>query len=226
MMKLKTKAMVHILNERVSILNKFVAEIRDKDIQVDSMRFRRNLERIGEYMASEISKELPYESRVVETPLGEVEMMLFDESKIVLATILRAGLPLHNGFLNYFDGASNAFVSAYRKVHKDNSFEVNVEYISCGDLEGKTLILVDPMLATGSSSVLAYRALCERGGEPCHTHLAGVIASEMAMDYLQTNLPMDKVTIWSAAVDAELTSKFYIVPGIGDAGDLAFGDKL
>ena len=163
--------------------------------------------------------------KVVETPLGEAEVQMISD-KIVVATILRAGLPFHQGFLNYFDDAQNAFVSAYRKSHKDNSFEVKVEYISCGNLEGKTLILVDPMLATGSSLVLAYEALCERGGQPAHTHIAAVIASEQGVDYAMKHLPQNSTTIWCAAVDAELTSHSYIVPGIGDAGDLAYGEKL
>ena len=157
--------MVHILNSENSILNTFLAEIRDAVIQKDSMRFRRNLERIAEVCAYEISKTLNYTPHVVETPLGEAEVMLSDD-KIVLATILRAGLPFHQGFLNYFDRAQNAFVSAYRKHHKDNSFEVKVEYISCGQLEGKTLILVDPMLATGTSLVYSYEALAAKGGVP------------------------------------------------------------
>jgi uracil phosphoribosyltransferase len=217
--------MLHILNHENTILNKFIAEIRDKKIQKDSMRFRRNLERIGEVTAYEISKRLNYTTQVVETPLGEAEVNMVSD-KIVVATILRAGLPFHQGFLNYFDNAQNAFVSAYRKSHKDNSFEVKVEYISCGNLEGKTLILVDPMLATGSSLVLAYEALCERGGQPAHTHIAAVIASEQGVDYAMKHLPQNSTTIWCAAVDAELTSHSYIVPGIGDAGDLAYGEKL
>ena len=217
--------MLHILNHENTILNKFIAEIRDKKIQKDSMRFRRNLERIGEVTAYEISKRLNYTTQVVETPLGEAEVNMVSD-KIVVATILRAGLPFHQGFLNYFDNAQNAFVSAYRKSHKDNSFEVKVEYISCGNLEGKTLILVDPMLATGSSFVLAYEALCERGGQPAHTHIAAVIASEQGVDYAMKHLPQNSTTIWCAAVDAELTSHSYIVPGIGDAGDLAYGEKL
>ena len=217
--------MLHILNHENTILNKFIAEIRDKKIQKDSMRFRRNLERIGEVTAYEISKELNYSTQIVSTPLGEAEVNMISD-KIVVATILRAGLPFHQGFLNYFDDAQNAFVSAYRKSHKDNSFEVKVEYISCGNLEGKTLILVDPMLATGSSLVLAYEALCERGGQPAHTHIAAVIASEQGVDYAMKHLPQSSTTIWCAAVDAELTSHSYIVPGIGDAGDLAYGEKL
>lgn len=144
----------------------------------------------------------------------------------MIATILRAGLPFHQGFLNYFDDAQNAFVSAYRKSTKDGKFTVKVEYISCGELEGKTLLLVDPMLATGSSLVLAYNALCERGGQPAHTHVAAVIASEQGVEYVEKNMPKRTTTIWCAAVDEELTSRAYIVPGIGDAGDLAYGEKI
>lgn len=217
--------MLHILNSENTLLNKFLAEIRDKVVQKDSMRFRRNLERIGEITAYEISKKLNYKSTIVETPLGEAEVNVVSD-EIVIATILRAGLPFHQGFLNYFDDAQNAFVSAYRKSHKDNSFTVKVEYISSCNLEGKTLILVDPMLATGSSLVLAYEALCEKGGQPAHTHVAAVIASEQGVDYAMRHLPQSSTTIWCAAVDAELTSHSYIVPGIGDAGDLAYGVKL
>lgn len=217
--------MLHILNSENTLLNKFLAEIRDKVVQKDSMRFRRNLERIGEVTAYEISKRLNYKSTIVETPLGEAEVNVVSD-EIVIATILRAGLPFHQGFLNYFDDAQNAFVSAYRKSHKDNSFTVKVEYISSCNLEGKTLILVDPMLATGSSLVLAYEALCEKGGQPAHTHVAAVIASEQGVDYAMKHLPQSSTTIWCAAVDAELTSHSYIVPGIGDAGDLAYGAKL
>ncbi len=214
-----------ILSNENSLLGKFIAQIRDVEIQGDSMRFRRNLERIGEIMAYEISKTLSYKELVVQTPLGEAAVVELEQD-VVVATILRAGLPLHNGFMNYFDGASAAFAAAYRKNHKDNSFEVKVEYISCGNLEGKTLILVDPMLATGSSLVLTYQAMCDKCGTPAHTHVAAVIASEQGVDYLKRNMPMKEVTIWSAALDAELTSKSYIVPGLGDAGDLAYGEKL
>ncbi len=217
--------MVNVLSSQKSILNKFIAEIRDCEIQLDSMRFRRNMERIGEVMAYEISKELNYEVQTVQTPLGEAQVeMVSDE--VVIATIMRAGVPFHNGFLNYFDDASSAFVSAYRKSHKDNSFEVKVEYISSCDLEGKVLLLVDPMLATGSSLVLAYNALCEKCGTPKHTHVAAVISSEQGVDYVKRNMSMSTTTLWTAALDEELTSKFYIVPGIGDAGDLAYGSKL
>ena len=216
---------LHILSQQNTVLNKFIAEIRDKSIQRDSMRFRRNMERIGEVTAYEISRTLNYSPRVVETPLGEATVQTIDD-RLVIATILRAGLPYHQGFLNYFDDAQNAFVSAYRKSTKDGKFTVKVEYISCGSLEGKTLLLVDPMLATGSSLVLAYNALCERGGEPLHTHVAAVIASEPGIDYVEKNMPRQTTTIWAAAVDEELTSRSYIVPGIGDAGDLAYGEKI
>ncbi len=207
------------------MLGKFIAEIRDREIQKDSMRFRRNMERIAEITAYEISKTLDYKEHTVETPLGEAVVAMIDDD-IVLATIMRAGLPYHQGFLNYFDSASNAFVAAYRKSHKDNSFEVKIEYISCGSIEGKILILADPMLATGSSLVLTHRALCEKGGEPRHTHIAAAIASEQGIDYVRKNMSRATTTIWVAALDEELTSKAYIVPGIGDAGDLSYGEKL
>ena len=216
--------MIHILSKGNSIFNKFIAQIRDREVQRDSMRFRRNMERIGEVMSYEISRSLNYKTYVVETPLGEASIEMISD-KIVLATILRAGLPLHQGFLNYFDDAESAFVSAYRKSSKDGSFKVKVEYISSCNLEGKTLILVDPMLATGTSLVLAYEALVAKGGEPEHTHIASVIASEQGVDYVTRHLPSRTTTLWLGAVDAELTSRSYIVPGIGDAGDLAFGEK-
>lgn len=188
------------------------------------MRFRRNLERIAEVMAYEISKTLDYKDQSVETPLGEAVVAMIDDD-IVLATIMRAGVPFHSGFLNYFDNASCAFVSAYRKTHKDNSFEIKLEYVSCGSIEDKVLILVDPMLATGASTVIAYNALVDKGGEPKYTHIAAAIASEQGVDYVKKNMSMNKTTIWTAAIDEELTSKAYIVPGIGDAGDLAYGSK-
>ena len=216
---------VHVLSEQNTILNKFLAQIRDKRIQQDSMRFRRNMERIGEITAYEISKTLNYRTSVVETPLGEASVEMIDD-QIVLATVLRAGLPYHQGFLNFFDDAQNAFVSAYRKSTKDGKFTVKVEYISCGSFEGKTLLLVDPMLATGSSLVLTYEALCQKGGMPLHTHVASVIASEQGLDYAMKHMPRQTTTIWVAAVDEELTSRAYIVPGIGDAGDLAYGEKI
>lgn len=217
---------VNILDRKAdSILNRFAAELRDVEIQKDSMRFRRNLERVAEIMAYEISKELSYSQKAVETPLGEAEVMLYDD-EVVLGTILRAGLPFHHGFLNYFDNARNAFVSAYRKHHKDGTFTVKVEYISAGDLAGKTLILVDPMLATGNSFVLAYKALVDKGGEPAHLHIAAAIGSDEGVEYVKKHLPAANTTIWCASVDQELTVQSYIVPGLGDAGDLAYGEKI
>ena len=217
--------MVHILGQENTILNKFIAQIRDCKIQQDSMRFRRNVERVGEIMSYEISKTLNYQAQTVETPLGEAEMSLISD-KVVIATVLRAGLPLHQGFLNYFDNASSAFVAAYRKNSKDGTFKVKIEYVSSCDLEGKVLLLVDPMLATGQSLCLTYEALLEKCGKPLHTHIASVVASEQGVDYAVKHLPSKSTTLWVGAVDAELTSRAYIVPGIGDAGDLAFGEKL
>ncbi len=216
---------IQILSKQATVLNRFIAELRDVRVQGDRMRFRRNLERCGEVMAYEISKRLAYTTQIVETPLGEAAMELPDEG-IVVATILRAGIPYHQGFLNYFDGASGAFVSAFRKYSKDGAFRVKVEYVSCGEIEGRTLILVDPMLATGTSTVLTYKALLEKGGNPKHTHVASIIASEEGLAYVRQHLPDRGVTVWCGAVDEELTVKSYIIPGLGDAGDLAYGDKL
>ena len=217
--------MVKILNHENSILNRFLSQMRDKSLQKDSMRFRRNMERAGEIMAYEISKSLNYKTRMVETPLGVAAVEEISD-KIVVATILRAGLPFHQGFLNYFDNAESGFVSAYRKSRPDGSFIVDVEYVSTSSLSGKTLILVDPMLATGTSLMLVYDALIRRAGEPDHTHFAAVFASEQGVDYVKRHCNSEKCTLWCAAVDQELTSKSYIVPGIGDAGDLAYGEKL
>ncbi len=217
--------MLHIIDQQNSLLNKFIAELRDKEIQKDSMRFRRNIERVGEIAAFEVSKELNYCSKVVETPLGKATVMSISDT-VVLATILRAGLPFHQGFLNYFDDAQNAFVSAYRKSTFDGKFIIKVEYISCGSLEGKTLILVDPMLATGSSLVAAYEALCAKGGQPAHTHLVSVLASRQGVDYVQKHTNPETVSLWCATVDEHLNDRKYIVPGLGDAGDLAFGEKI
>ncbi len=217
--------MVKILNSENTILNKFLSQMRDKGVQGDSMRFRRNMERVGEIMAYEISKSLNYKTRMVETPLGVAAVEEISD-KVVVATILRAGLPFHQGFLNYFDDAENGFVSAFRKSRPDGSFIVDVEYVSTSSLTGKTLILVDPMLATGTSLMLVYDALIRRAGEPDHTHFAAVFASEQGVDYVKRHCNTQKCTLWCAAVDQELTSKSYIVPGIGDAGDLAYGVKL
>lgn len=214
---------VNILGETNSIFNQFIAELRDKSVQRDSMRFRRNLERMGEIFAYEISKCLTYESKKVSTPLGVAKVPMLKE-QLVMASILRAGLPLHSGLLNYFDKAENAFVSAYRKHGKDGSFKIKIEYLSSPTLDKKTLILSDPMLATGSSMVLSYEAMMQRG-KPKHTHIVSAIASVEGVEYAKKNLPPN-VTLWIGAVDDELTAHAYIVPGLGDAGDLAFGEKV
>ena len=216
---------LHVLSQQNTVLNKFIAEIRDREIQKDSMRFRRNMERIGEITAYEISKALHYRPQVVETPLGEATVQAIDD-QLVIATILRAGLPYHQGFLNYFDDAQNAFVSAYRKYSKDNSFNIKVEYISTCELSGKTLIIVDPMLATGSSLVLTYQALIEKAGMPSYTHIATIIASQEGLEYARKHFSAQNTSIWCGTVDAEMTVKSYIVPGLGDVGDLAYGEKM
>lgn len=216
--------MIQNLSLQHSIFNQFVAEIRDTAIQKDSMRFRRNLERMGEIMSYEISKQLIYETRQTQTPLGIAQTSHLI-AQPVIATILRAGLPMHIGVLNYFDQAENAFISAYRKHHKDNSFDIHVEYVSSPDLDGKTLILCDPMIATGSSIVLAYKAILEKG-TPKHTHIISAISSQQGVDFVKQNLPTKDFTIWCGAIDEELTSHSYIVPGLGDAGDLAYGVKI
>ena len=213
------------LDNTPSLLSRFVRELRDTSIQTDPLRFRRNLERIGEIMAYEISKRIEYHNEEINTPLAKTKVVEASE-KIVLATILRAGLPFHHGFLNYFDHAENAFVSAYRKYkEKGDKFDVLVEYLASPDIEGKTLIIVDPMLATGSSMELGYRALLNNG-TPAKIHIASVIASQPAMDYIVKVMPEDKTTVWTAAIDPEINTHSYIVPGLGDAGDLAFGEKL
>lgn len=216
--------MVHILTEQNSILNQYIAEIRDENIQKDRIRFRRNMERIGEYFAYEISKTLVYNNTITTTVLGEAETKTIADQPVI-GTILRAGLPLHHGLLNIFDNAQNAFVSAYRKHHKDNSFEIQIEYLSSPSLDDKILILTDPMLATGSSMVLAYKALLTKG-KPKHTHIVAVISSRAGLEYVKAHMPDQNYTLWLAAVDEELTAHSYIVPGLGDAGDLAYGEKL
>ena len=215
---------IYNFGEQKSVMNRFIAELRDKQIQKDSLRFRRNLERIGELFAYEISKQLKYEERDVQTPLGIAKCQL-PADKVVVASILRAGLPLHQGVLNIFDSAQNAFIAAYRKYGKDNKFKIQMEYATMPSIEGKTVVLVDPMLATGSSIILAYNKICTNG-EPLHTHIVAAIASRESLSLLSKNLPHSKITLWVGAVDEELTNKSYIVPGLGDAGDLAFGEKL
>lgn len=205
-----------------SIFNQFIAEIRDEKVQKDSMRFRRNCERMGEIFAYEISKKMEFENREITTPLGASVIPLIKEEP-VLSTILRAGLPVHQGLLNYFDKADNAFVSAYRKHHKDGSFDIELEYLASPDLTDRTIILSDPMLASGASMVVTYRALLQKG-LPKKLHVVVLIASTLGLDYVQRFLP-ENTTIWVGAIDEELTAQSYIVPGLGDAGDLAFGSK-
>lgn len=216
--------MVNNIGTKNSVVNHFIHELRDSSIQQDSMRFRRNMERIGEIFAYEISKTLSYETKEVITSLGTTEIAVMKNIP-VLATILRAGLPLHQGLLNYLDKADNAFVSAYREHRKDDEFSIQVEYVSSPDLENRTLILTDPMLATGQSMVASYKALLSHG-KPAHTHFVSVVASVQGVEYLKRMLPKTGTTIWVAAVDDELTAQGYIVPGLGDAGDLAFGVKV
>jgi len=205
-----------------SIFNQFISEIRNIDVQNDKMRFRRNCERLGEIFAYEISKTFKYTKKDIITPLGVSKMSLCTE-KPVLTTILRAGLPLHLGLLNYFDDAENAFISAYRKHHKDGTFDIEAEYLASPSIEGKTVILCDPMLASGASMFVTYKSLLERG-TPKKMHVVVLIASAEGIEYIKRKLPED-TTIWVGAIDDELTAQSYIVPGLGDAGDLAFGSK-
>ncbi|MFB6258056.1 MAG: uracil phosphoribosyltransferase [Flavobacteriales bacterium] len=216
--------MVKVLNETDSVFQHFLAEVRDKEVQKDRMRFRRNLERIGEVLAYEISKGLSYEEDRTETPLGGAEIRKLTQQP-VLATILRAGLPFHNGFLNYFDQAESAFLSAYRKPLKNDpeEFEIRLEYMACPPLQDRILILTDPMLASGSSLVTAYKALIEMG-RPSKVIVSAIIASDEGVGKVKRNMP-ENTEFWIGALDKELTAQSYIVPGLGDAGDLAFGSK-
>ena len=215
--------MVIDLSKNNSLLNHWVAELRDVHVQNDRMRFRRNIERIGEVAAYELSKTLQYKSVEVTTPLGIAPTQLLTEQP-VLATILRAGLPLHQGMLNYFDMADNAFISAYRKHHPDGSFEISLEYLSCPNLNGRVLILCDPMLATGASLVETIQAI-QKTYTPAQIHIVVTIASHKGIEHVEKELGADTL-IWCAAIDPILNDKSYIVPGLGDAGDLAFGTKM
>lgn len=206
-----------------SLMSQLMLEMRSASIQKDPMRFRRNLERAGEIMAYEISKTLDYKTVDVETPLATAHCQEIAD-KVVLATIFRAGLPFHQGFLSYFDHAENAFVSAYRKYKEKEQFDVLIEYLATPSLDGKTLIICDPMLATGASMELSWRALLTKG-TPARLHIASVIASQQAVDYVASVFPAD-TTLWVGAIDPEINPHKYIVPGLGDAGDLAFGEKL
>ena len=215
--------MVIDLSKKNSLLNHWVAELRDVHVQNDRMRFRRNIERIGEVAAYELSKTLQFKSVEVTTPLGIAPTQLLTEQP-VLATILRAGLPLHQGMLNYFDKADNAFISAYRKHHPDGSFEISLEYLSCPNLNGRVLILCDPMLATGASLVETIQAI-QKTYTPAQIHIVVTIASQKGIEHVEKELGAD-TPIWCAAIDPVLNDKSYIVPGLGDAGDLAFGTKM
>lgn len=216
---------IHNLSEKPSILNTFISELRDISIQKDRMRFRRNIERIGEIICYELSKSLHYKPHIIKSPLGSQTSEL-PQDDIVLCSILRAGIPLHNGLLNYFDKADNAFISAYRKHDTSgfNSFKIEVEYLACPNLEGKTLILADPMLATGQSIVSTLKAL-QSFGTPKKIHLVSIIGAKPGIEYVSEYVSTD-VILWIGTIDKELNSQSYIVPGLGDAGDLAYGQKL
>jgi uracil phosphoribosyltransferase len=209
------------LSKQHSLVSNWISELRDINIQQDRLRFRTNLERIAEVAAYEISKVLPFEEKEVETPLGTAVSKIMKEQP-VLATILRAGLPMHNGLLRYFDKADNAFVAAYRKHEKDGSFEISLEYMSCPDLDNRVVIISDPMLATGSSLVKTIHFLKDEGN-PKEIHIVAAIACTIGIEYVKREEP--SVTIWCGDIDDELTAKSYIVPGLGDAGDLAYGAK-
>lgn len=213
---------VRILNENNSYLNKVLEEIRDQSIQHDRLRFRHNLERAGEIMAYEISRSFDFKFKNIKTPLGDTDVAVPNEH-LVICSILRAAIPMHNGFLRIFDHADNGFISAYRKHTDENEFEIKLEYLAAPDLEGKTLILADPMIATGRSMVISYRSLVEENGAPAKTYLAGLIGSEEGLHHVKEHIP--EAHVYLAALDGELTAKSYIVPGLGDAGDLAFGVK-
>ncbi len=214
--------MIYNLSEEHSLICQWVSEIRDITVQHDRMRFRRNMERVGEVIAYEISKLLPFSTKKIATPLGETNSTVFDNHQPVLATILRAGVPLYQGLLNYFDQADNAFVAAYRKHKKDGSFEIEQHYITCPDLSDRVLIIADPMLATGASLLQALETLCTFG-QPSKIIIVSCIASTVGIDNIMRAYP--EIDIWAAAIDEEITAKGYIVPGLGDAGDLAYGPK-
>lgn len=207
-----------------SLVSQYLTELRDIKVQNDMLRFRRNLERIGQIMAYEISKCIRYKTVTIDTPLAKCNCRVIEDN-IVLATIFRAGIPFHQGFLDYFDSAENAFVSAYRKYKEKENFDVFIEYIASPDINGKTLVIVDPMLATGTSMELSYRALLTKG-TPARIHLASVIASQKAVDYISDHFPGDITTLWTGAIDPVINEHSYIVPGLGDAGDLAYGTKI
>lgn len=215
--------MIIELGKKDTIFNRFLSELRDEQIQQDPLRFRRNLQRLGEIFAYEISKQFEYTKQDITTPLGTAAMNLPLEQP-VLATILRAGLPLHQGLLNYFDRADSAFVSAYRKYHKKGSFTINLDYVSSPSIDDRILIVSDPMLATGGSLLASLSGLLEKG-KPKHIHIVSVLATEVGLKNVKKRYSLSNLTIWVGAIDDELTAKAYIVPGLGDAGDLSFGQK-
>ncbi|MDD3739987.1 MAG: uracil phosphoribosyltransferase [Bacteroidales bacterium] len=214
---------IYNLGGKGTLLDQFISEIRDYQIQQDRLRFRNNLQRVGEIMAYEISKTLPFSDEDITTPLGIATVPTIKEQPII-ATVLRAGVPYHQGFLNYFDHADSAFVAGYRKYDKSGEFEIKIDYISSPPLEKKILIINDPMLATGGSIELAFKGLLNYG-MPKHVHIAAIIASKDGLDYIERVLPESIISVWVGAIDDELTVKSYIVPGLGDAGDLAYGKK-
>ncbi len=214
--------MVTNLSDSNSILCNWIAQIRDVNTQQDRMRFRRNMERIGEVAAYELSKYLPYNECKIQTPMGEADCTQLSQTP-VLATILRAGLPLHQGVMNYFDAADNAFVAGYRKHHRDGTFEIAQYYVTSPDIEGRPMIIADPMLATGSSLALAIESLQENG-KPTQLHIVVAIACTVGIEHIKRKFP--EAYIWAGAIDDELTARGYIVPGLGDAGDLSFGNKM
>ncbi len=212
------------LCDHSSLVSQFMSEIRDKNKQQERLRFRTNIQRLGQIMAYEISKRLNYTPLLTETPLGTASTEVIAD-KLVLTTILRAGLPFHEGFLSFFDQAENGFVSAYRKhIKETNDFKVHIEYIACPRIDDKVLLIVDPMLATGSSMELAFQALMTKG-HPRHIHLACVIATDQAIESVRQRLPEDKTTLWTCDIDHQLNENSYIIPGLGDAGDLIYGEK-
>ena len=214
---------VHNFSKTNSIYNNFLSQLRDLKVQKDRLRFRRNLERLGEITAYEISKELEFVETEIYSSLGVSNTNVIEQQPVI-ATILRAGLPLHQGFLNYFDSSDNCFISAYRKHTNNEDFDVEIEYLSSPNLDGKIVIITDPMIASGASMVLAYKALLSKG-KPKHIHVVGVISSLEGINYVKKHMP-ENTTIWIGAIDEEMTAQSYIVPGLGDAGDLAFGEKM
>ena len=212
------------LGEYNSIINNFISELRNVDIQNDRFRFRKNLERLGELFAYEISKTLEYKSETVVTPLGSLEINVLKEQP-VLATVLRAGLPMHQGFLNIFDKADNSFIAAHRRYDKNENYNISIEYYSTANIDNKVLIVIDPMLSTGESLVKCINDLLNEDMMPKEIHVANILASKDGIEYLNRSLNNVNVTIWVGAIDEELTAKAYIVPGLGDAGDLAYGKK-